>query len=163
MAEKVRVYEEKKSTPVWWWLLPLLLLLAALVWYFTMRHTPVAATPAAVTQGALPDLGTVHFDTDQATLTPASQATLDRAAQALKANPNAHLRLEGYTDSSGTLATNAPLSEQRTYAVANYLKGKGIDGNRLTGGGFGPANPVDTNATAQGKADNRRVELFSQQ
>jgi outer membrane protein OmpA-like peptidoglycan-associated protein len=81
----------------------------------------------------------------------------------MKANPNAHLRLEGFTDSSGTLPHNATLSQQRTMAVADYLKGQGIDGSRLTGRGFGPAKPVDTNATASGEADNRRVELFSQQ
>jgi outer membrane protein OmpA-like peptidoglycan-associated protein len=81
----------------------------------------------------------------------------------MKANPNAHLRLEGYTDSTGTPAANQSLSQQRAMAVANYLKGQGIDGSRLTGGGFGQAQPAATNATDAGKADNRRVELFSQQ
>ena len=88
---------------------------------------------------------------------------MDRAAEAMKSNPNAHLRLEGYTDSTGTDTHNLSLSQQRAYAVANYLKSKGIDGSRLTGNGFGQGNPADTNATDTGKADNRRVELFSQQ
>ena len=169
MAENVKVYEEKKKgMSVWAWLLPLLLLLALLA-YFLTRHKaePTAAAPTPVsqttTQAALPTLGTVHFDTNQATLTPDSKATLDRAADALKNNPNAHLRLEGYTDSTGSDTHNLTLSQQRTIAVADYLKAKGVDGSRLTGNGFGPNNPVDTNATNSGKADNRRVELFSQQ
>ena len=168
MSENVKIYEEKKrGLPIWAWLLPLLLLLALLAYFLTRHKAEPAITQAPVSQvapaAAFPDLGTVHFDTDQATLTPASQATLDKAADAMKANPNAHMRLEGYTDSTGTDMHNMSLSQQRAYAVANYLKTKGIDGSRLTGNGFGPGNPTDTNATDTGKADNRRVELFSQQ
>ena len=165
----IKIFEEGKKLPIWAWLIPLLLLLALLA-YFLLHHRsePEAAAPAPVTQtapavAAFPDLGTVHFDTDKATLTPEGQATLQRAADAMKANPNAHLRIEGYTDSTGTTPHNADLSEQRAQAVAAYLKSQGIDGSRLTGEGFGPSNPVDTNATQAGKADNRRVELFSQQ
>ena len=167
MADKVKVYEEKKGVPVWAWLIPLLLLIALAAYLLTRHKAEPAITQAPVSQiapaVAFPDLGTVHFETDKADLTPASQATLDKAADAMKANPNAHIRLEGYTDSSGTDMHNLTLSQQRTYAVANYLKAKGIDGSRLTGNGFGPGNPADTNATDNGKADNRRVELFSQQ
>jgi outer membrane protein OmpA-like peptidoglycan-associated protein len=168
MSENVKIYEEKKrGLSIWKWLLPLLLLLALLAYFLTRHNAEPAITQAPVSQAApaaaFPDLGTVHFDTNQATLTPASQATLDKAADAMKANPNAHLRLEGYTDSTGTDMHNLSLSQQRAYAVADYLKAKGIDGSRLTGNGFGPGNPADTNATDNGKADNRRVELFSQQ
>jgi len=168
MTDRVKVFEEKKSgLPIWAWLIPLLLLIALLAYFLKRHKTEPAITPAPVTQvapaAALPDLGTVHFDTNQATLTPESQATLDKAAQAMNANPNAHMRLEGYTDSTGTDTHNLSLSQQRAYAVANYLKAKGVDGARLTGNGFGPGNPTDTNATDSGKADNRRVELFSQQ
>ena len=168
MSDRVKVYEEKKKgLSIWAWLLPLLLLLALLVYFLTRHKEEPAITQAPVSQvapaAALPDLGTVHFDTDKATLTAESQATLDRAAEAMKSNPNAHLRLEGYTDSTGAVPHNLNLSQQRAYAVANYLKSKGIDGSRLTGNGFGPGNPADTNATGAGKADNRRVELFSQQ
>ncbi len=167
MAERVKVYEEtkKKALPIWAWLLPLLLLLALLV-YFLTRHpanNSAPAAPTAASASTLPDLGTVHFDTNQATLTAESQATLLRAAAVMKSNPAVHLRLEGYTDSTGSMPHNATLSQQRAYAVANFLKAQGIDGSRLTGGGFGPSNPQDTNATTTGKADNRRVELFSQQ
>ena len=167
MAENVKIYEEKKKgLPIWAWLLPLLLLLGLLAFFLLHRSAaPAAATPAvapAAATTAFPDLGTVHFDTDKADLTDADKATLDRAAAAMKNDPGVHMRLEGYTDSTGTDPHNLSLSQRRAIAVGDYLKGKGIETNRLTGEGFGPTNPVDTNATSAGKADNRRVELFSQ-
>ena len=171
MADRIKVYEEKnKGMSVWTWLLPLLLLLALLA-FFLLRHhnvpaTTTQATPAAVPTAnaeAFPTLGTVHFDTDKATLTPEDQATLDRAADVLKNNPKAHLRVEGYTDNAGTDTHNMTLSQQRAIAVATYLKSKGVADDKLSGQGFGEANPADTNSTAAGQADNRRVELFSQQ
>ena len=170
MVDRVKVYEEtkKKGISLWAWLLPLLLLLALLIFFLSRRpaNPTVAPAPAAAqvtAPAALPDLGTVHFDTNKATLTSEGQATLLRAAAAMKANPAIHLRLEGYTDSTGSMPRNASLSQQRAVTVAEFLKAQGIDGGRLTGAGFGPSNPDSTNATASGKADNRRVELFSQQ
>lgn len=171
-TERVKVYEDGKrgGLPVWAWLLPLLLVLALLAWYLLHRTHNDAATPvvAPVTAAApasttgMPDIGAVHFATDSAELTPENQATLSRAADYMKQHPEAHIRLEGYTDATGTTPHNATLSERRSMAVAQYLKGQGVDGSKLTGQGFGPQNPVDTNATSTGKADNRRVELFQQ-
>ncbi len=166
MAEHVKVFEEKKKgLPIWAWLLPLLLLLGLLAWFLTHRNNTAGIAPAtaAAPTAAFPDLGTVHFDTDKATLTPEGQATLQQAAAAMKGNPNVHLRLEGYTDSTGTDPHNDTLSNQRARTVVDYLQGQGIERSRLTGEGFGATKPVDSNATPQGKADNRRVELFSQQ
>ena len=174
MAKHVKVYEEKKKgLPIWAWLLPLLLLLALLAYFLSRHHEPAAVDTPAVSQtspsasptpaAAFPDLGTVHFDTDKATLTPEGQATLERAAAAMKGNPNVHLRLEGYTDSTGTAPHNESLSDQRARTVVDFLQAQGVERSRLTGQGFGAEKPVDTNATPQGKADNRRVELFSQQ
>ncbi len=164
MAENVKIYEEKKKgLPIWAWLLPLLLLLALLAYFLLHRPAPVATAPApAVATQAFPDLGTVHFDTDKADLTDADKATLDRAAAAMKDHPEVHMRLEGFTDSTGTDPHNLTLSQQRAMSVGHYMESKGIPGNRLTGEGFGPSNPVNTNDTSVGKADNRRVELFSQ-
>ena len=170
MVDHVKVYEEKKGIPVWAWLLPLLLLLTLLAWFLLHRSAAPAGTssvtvaPASQVPSAarFPDLGTVHFATDKATLSVEGQATLDRAAEAMKGNPDVHLRLQGYTDSTGNDPHNLNLSQQRAISVADYLKGKGIEGSRLTGNGFGPSNPADSNATATGKADNRRVELFTQ-
>ena len=166
-TEHVKVFEEKKGLPVWAWLLPLLLLLALLAWYLLGRRTAPATTanqPAAITAPAsgAPSLGAVKFATNSAELTPDDQTTLNNAASYMKANPGSHLRVEGYTDSTGTDQKNLTLSQQRAYNVGNYLKEQGIESSRLTGDGFGPANPADTNSTEAGKADNRRVELFKQ-
>ncbi len=169
-TERVKVYEEKnKGIPILYWLLPLLLLALLGLWAWKSRHNaPVAATntPAAVgassTAGALPSLGSVHFDTDKATLTPDGQATLSRAADLMKQSPNLHLRLEGYTDSTGSTGHNDALSQRRALTVEQFLLAKGVPADRLTGQGFGPENPVNTNSTGSGKADNRRVELFQQ-
>ncbi len=169
MTERVKVYEEggkKAGIPMWAWLLPLLLLLALLA-YFLTRHksdnTP-AATPAAETQpAALPTLAAVHFATDKSDLSPEAKATLDQAAVAMKQDKNIHLRVEGYTDSTGTTPHNDNLAGARAASVVEYLKAKGVDNAQLTGEGFGPEKPVDTNDTVSGKADNRRVELFRAQ
>ena len=170
MTERVKVYEEKKATAVWMWLLPLLLLLAVFAYLLTRHHGhpgTAAVAPAPATQTAavasFPDLGTVHFDTNKATLTPEGQTTLQQAAAAMKANPNVHLRIEGFTDNTGPATHNHTLSDQRAKTVVDYLQDQGIDRSRLTGQGFAAAKQVDTNATTQGKADNRRVELFSAQ
>ena len=131
MAEHIKVYEEKKKgLPIWAWLLPLLLLLA-LAGFLLSRHKHAASTalPASsnpVATPGFPDLGTVHFETDQATLTPEDQATLQRAASAMKANPNVHLRLEGYTDSTGADPHNLTLSQRRAQAVPSTSKGRAL-------------------------------------
>ncbi len=170
MTERVKVYEEKKATAVWMWLLPLLLLLAVLAYLLTRHHghpSTAAVAPMPATQTAavvsFPDLGTIHFDTNKATLTPEGQTTLQQAAAAMKANPNVHLRIEGFTDNTGPATHNHALSNQRAKTVVDYLQDQGIDRSRLTGQGFASAKQVDTNATTQGKADNRRVELFTAQ
>ena len=170
-TERVKVYEEGKKSgiPIWAWLIPLLLLLALLAYFLLHRRDDAAATtaPAAATATAtptagMPDLGTVHFDTDKATLTPEGQATLTRAAVYMKQNPNSHIRVEGYTDSTGSDPHNDTLANQRAATVRQFLIGQGIPASRLTGEGFGPEKPVATNGTESGKADNRRVELFQQ-
>lgn len=166
----VKVYEDKRAggPGIWAWLIPLAILLLLVGWFLLRRHevaktagTPEAAA-AARANGGLPELGSVHFATDQATLTPEDQATLTRAAEYMKQHPNAHLRLEGYTDAVGGNGHNLSLSERRALAVGQFLEGQGIQNSRLTGEGFGPENPVASNSTADGKADNRRVELFEQ-
>ncbi len=165
MAERVKVYEEtkKKGLPIWAWLLPLLLLLGLLIYFLTRHHDAPAPQAAATATAAQPSLGTVYFDTDKADLTPDGTAVLQQAAQRMKADPNIKLRLEGYTDSTGNGAHNDSLSGARAAAVAKYLIAQGIDGSRLSGAGFGPEQPAATNATEAGKADNRRVELYTQQ
>lgn len=171
-TEHVKVYEDGKrgGVPVWAWLLPLLLLLALLLWWlFGHRgNTDKTAAPAsaptvtATNVSAMPTLGAVHFDTDDATLTSDDQTNLTQAADYMKRHPETRLRLEGYTDSTGNTPHNLSLSERRAQAVEQFFTAHGVDRSRLTGEGFGPANPAATNATEPGKADNRRVELFTQ-
>ena len=170
MTERIKVYEEggkKSGIPLWAWLLPLLLLLALLA-YFLTRHKSDNAVPAATATAepvaaALPTLGAIHFATDKSDLSPEAKMTLDQAAVAMKQDPKIHLRLEGFTDSTGTTPHNENLAGARAAACVEYLKAKGVSNSQLTGEGFGPENPVDTNATTTGKADNRRVELFRAQ
>lgn len=157
MTERVKVFEEKKKMAAWMWLLPLLLLLAILAFVVSRHHD----TPVETAQQTAP-LGVVHFDTNQAALTSEGKTTLDQVASSMKSDTNMHLRVEGYTDATGNATHNDNLSGQRAATVADYLVGHGIDRSRLNGEGFAAEKQVDTNATAQGKADNRRVELYAQ-
>ena len=168
-TEHVKVYEDKKrgGLPIWAWLIPLLILLGLLAWYLLRHHDAnQTAAPAVTTTthagSALPEIGAVHFATNEATLSPDDQAALTRAAAYMKQHPEAHLRVEGYTDTTGSDAHNQTLSQRRALSVEQFLQGQGIDRSRLTGEGFGQEDPTATNATASGKADNRRVELFAQ-
>ena len=77
----------------------------------------------------------------------------------LKEYPTAKFSIEGHTDSDGKDASNLKLSQDRAAAVKNYLVENGIDASRLTSEGFGEAKPIDSNKTAKGKANNRRVEV----
>ena len=77
----------------------------------------------------------------------------------LKEYPNSKFSLEGHTDSDGADAMNQKLSEDRAGAVKDYLIENGIEASRLSSKGFGETTPVDTNKTAKGKANNRRVEV----
>jgi outer membrane protein OmpA-like peptidoglycan-associated protein len=68
-------------------------------------------------------------------------------------------KVEGHTDSQGSLKLNQTLSENRSKAVLDYLVSKGIDAGRLSSKGFGEANPIASNRTSRGRAQNRRVEI----
>jgi outer membrane protein OmpA-like peptidoglycan-associated protein len=101
----------------------------------------------------------VNFQTGKATLLPASQGVLDQVAQSLVDNPDVNVEVAGHTDNSGSDAANLRLSQARADAVRQYLIGKGVPADRITAKGYGEANPVANNATAAGRAANRRVEL----
>lgn len=100
------------------------------------------------------------FDSGKAALKPAGERELDDLAAKLKGMHGIEsIEVTGYTDSQGAAAFNQKLSEQRAEAVKSYLVGRGVDGQRIGTRGMGPANPVASNATAEGRAQNRRVEL----
>jgi outer membrane protein OmpA-like peptidoglycan-associated protein len=102
----------------------------------------------------------VNFDVDKATIKPESQPTIDNVAKMLTDNPDLNLTIAGHTDSSGTMAHNKTLSENRAQAVLQALVGRGIAADRLASVGFGQEKPIADNATEAGKAKNRRVELI---
>jgi outer membrane protein OmpA-like peptidoglycan-associated protein len=104
-------------------------------------------------------LSGVNFETGKAILLPESQGILDQVAQSLVDNPDVNVEVGGHTDNTGRTATNVRLSEARANAVRDYLIEKGVDGGRITAKGYGQENPVADNATAAGRAANRRVEL----
>jgi outer membrane protein OmpA-like peptidoglycan-associated protein len=104
----------------------------------------------------------IYFDPDAATLKPESEQTLTEILAVLKAKPALKLIVAGHTDATNTDAHNLKLSEQRASAVVAWLVGHGVEGSRLTAKGFGESQPVADNATASGRALNRRVELQAQ-
>jgi len=101
----------------------------------------------------------VEFDFDKATLRPEAAAILDKTAASLADWQNANIEVAGHTDSKGSDEYNMKLSQDRAEAVRNYLISKGIAAERLTAKGYGETKPVADNATEEGRAQNRRVEL----
>jgi outer membrane protein OmpA-like peptidoglycan-associated protein len=104
----------------------------------------------------------IYFDTDKADIKPESKPALDEIGKLLKSRSGLKLYLVGHTDMTGALAHNRALSEARARAVVKALVNDyGIAAERLEGYGVGPLAPAASNATSEGKAKNRRVELVA--
>lgn len=101
----------------------------------------------------------LNFDTGKADIRDADRADLDNLAQVLAAYPNVRVRVVGYTDAQGGAQPNAQLGAQRAQAVAAALTGKGIAADRIETATGGESQPAETNATSQGRFENRRTEL----
>lgn len=102
----------------------------------------------------------VYFATGKSQLLAKSNGLLDQVAAILKQHDEIEaLQVEGHTDSSGDAAQNTTLSQARAEAVKAYLLSKGIEAGRVKAIGFGPDRPADSNATATGRENNRRVEF----
>jgi OOP family OmpA-OmpF porin len=102
----------------------------------------------------------VLFDTDSSTIKPASYSELDNVVQFMTVTvPTATGVVEGHTDSVGADAYNQSLSQRRADAVRKYLVDKGVPAARISATGFGESQPVGDNATADGRALNRRVVM----
>ena len=101
----------------------------------------------------------VNFQMDSNELTPEGMQDLDRAAALLNARKDIQARVTGYTDAVGNLHYNLKVSEFRANIVKIYLVGKGVNAERITSLGMGPANPIDSNDTLEGRRRNRRVEI----
>ncbi len=101
----------------------------------------------------------VTFDSSSATLKPAGANTLTGVAMVLKEYNKTAVNVVGYTDSTGGQDLNMHLSQQRADSVASSLITQGVEASRIRTSGMGPANPVASNSTEEGKAQNRRVEI----
>lgn len=121
---------------------------------------PVLFTTDETTQRTMPlILQGVNFATGSSNLTPSSGASLDLVAQSLLGNPEIRIEIAGHTDATGSRATNNRLSLARARAVMQYLAGRGVALDRMMAQGYGPDQPIATNSTREGRAQNRRVEL----
>jgi outer membrane protein OmpA-like peptidoglycan-associated protein len=125
-----------------------------------------AANAAAVKQedrGTVITLsGNVLFASNKSALLPGAQNSLDQVAEALKSRDDTKILIEGHTDSRGSDATNQALSKARADAVGSYLITRGLASERVTTAGLGPSRPVADNNSAEGRANNRRVEIVVQ-
>ena len=124
------------------------------------QGTGVAVTQTADNQLKLEIPSDISFDTGRYDIKPNMRAVLDRFATSLNQNPVSTVRIIGHTDSSGSDAVNAPLSVNRAAATRDYLVARGVAVSRIAIDGRGSHEPVADNATAAGRAMNRRVEIF---
>ncbi|HEY2797185.1 MAG TPA: OmpA family protein [Thermoanaerobaculia bacterium] len=118
---------------------------------------------AQITQtarGVVVNLPDILFDTNKATLKPNAQIAMGKLAGIVSVFPNINLRVEGHTDSTGTDAINDRLSKERAQSVVSFLQSQGVAASRLTSEGYGSKIPVADNATVEGRAKNRRVEII---
>jgi len=103
--------------------------------------------------------GNITFDTNKSNIKPNFYSTLNKVAQTLAEDNKSAILVTGYTDSTGSDSINIPLSQARAQSVANYLSGQGVSSARINAQGYGSANPIASNATADGREQNRRVEI----
>jgi outer membrane protein OmpA-like peptidoglycan-associated protein len=118
---------------------------------FTLRR--------ALVQGQVMSFANIYFDSGSATLKSESYPVLDEIADLLKANTNVRVEIGGHTDSDGSESFNQDLSERRATSVRTYLTQRGVPASMLTTRGYGETSPVASNSTADGKAQNRRIEF----
>jgi outer membrane protein OmpA-like peptidoglycan-associated protein len=104
--------------------------------------------------------GSVLFASNKSELLPAAQNRLNQVADALMETKERKLTVEGHTDSQGSLSHNQTLSQQRADAVRSYLISRGYAGDLIQAQGIGENRPVADNANAEGRANNRRVEII---
>ncbi len=124
------------------------------------QGTGVQVTQTADNQLKLNVPSDVSFDTNSAQIKPNLAPVLDRFAQTLNSNPGSTVRIIGHTDNTGTDAINDPLSVNRAASVRQYLSARGVDPARIAIDGRGSREPIADNSSTQGRAMNRRVEIF---
>ena len=120
---------------------------------------PEVVPTAAVMETLNSYARTILFDSGRSSFKKATQPVLKAMTAIFKEYPQANFSLEGHTDSQGAKTSNKLLSERRANAVRDYLISNGISADRLTAKGFGEGFPIDSNSTASGRKNNRRVEV----
>ncbi len=102
----------------------------------------------------------ITFNTNEDVMKTSANRVLDSVAIVAKEYNKTNLQVLGYTDSTGNDKINIPLSQRRAQTVANYLVLRGVAATRISAAGMGASNPIATNATAEGREQNRRVEIY---
>lgn len=102
----------------------------------------------------------ISFDTGRADIRPNLRPILDQFAQGLSQQASMEVRIVGHTDSTGSDAINNPLSVSRAQSARDYLVDRGVDSRRISVDGRGSREPVADNATTEGRARNRRIDIF---
>lgn len=120
---------------------------------------PKAAAKTGVSQSKITLQADTLYDFDKSTLKPEGKATLDKIAKDLSKIKLEVIIAVGNTDSIGTDAYNMALGQRRAQSVKTYLVSKGVDGSRIYTESKGKSNPVASNATAEGRAKNRRTDI----
>ena len=121
--------------------------------------TAAAAAASGVSQSKITLQADTLYDFDKASLKPEGMATLDKIAKDLSKIKLEVIIAVGNTDSVGTDAYNMALGQRRAQSVKAYLTSKGVDGSRIYTESKGKSNPVASNATAEGRAKNRRTDI----
>jgi OOP family OmpA-OmpF porin len=101
----------------------------------------------------------IHFEFNSAKLTPGARNSLERVVRALRSQPGSNVEIAGHTDNRGNDAYNLKLSRERAQSVRSFLVSQGISADRLAAQGYGETQPVGSNSTELGRAQNRRVEI----
>ena len=102
----------------------------------------------------------ITFNTNEDVMKTTANKVLDSVALVAKEYKKTNLQVLGFTDSTGNDKINIPLSQRRAASVANYLQLRGISAARISSAGMGASNPIASNATAEGREQNRRVEIY---
>ena len=124
------------------------------------QGTGVGVVQTADNQLKLEIPSDISFAVGSAAISPSFSPVLDQFAAGLRNNPNAEVRIVGHTDSTGSDAINNPLSVDRAASTRDYLVARGVDSRIFKIEGHGSTQPIATNDTAQGRAKNRRVEIY---
>ncbi|MPM68280.1 putative lipoprotein YiaD [bioreactor metagenome] len=124
------------------------------------QGTGVVVTQTADNQLKLDIPSDISFATNRSDIQPNFQPILDKFAEGLRGNPETEVRIVGHTDSTGSDAINNPLSLDRATSARNYIVARGVNGSRIAVEGRGSREPIADNGSAEGRAKNRRVEIY---